>query len=174
MANAAGQVCFRPRKAVGVQRAHLHFDHLARFTTLHPGRPRQLAPEARIIVMTTYSGDVQALRALKAGAAGFLLKNSVRKELVDAIRIVWSGRRYLSAGIAAEIATHALDEPLTTREIEILRLIAGGDANKQVARKLGVTDETVKAYLKSIFAKLNVADRTHAVTLAAKRGIIEL
>src|SRR5262249_6109534 len=135
---------------------------------------RAQAPDARVIVMTTYAGDVQALRALKAGAQGFLLKNSVRKELVEAIRVVWSGRRYLSAGVAAEIAVHAVDDPLTSREVEILGLIAEGNSNKQIARKIGVTDETVKTYLKSIFVKLNVTDRTHAVTLAVKRGIIDL
>jgi DNA-binding NarL/FixJ family response regulator len=131
-------------------------------------------PKAQIIVMTTYAGDVQALRALRAGAAGYLLKNGVRKELLEAIEVVLSGRRYLSAGIAAEIAVHAVDEPLTSREIEILRLIAVGSTNKQIGRQVGLADETVKAYLKSIFAKLDVADRTHAVTLAVKRGFLEL
>lgn len=131
-------------------------------------------PKAKIIVMTTYAGDVQALRAMKAGAAGYLLKNGVRKELLEAIEVVLSGRRYLSAGIAAEIAVHAIDEPLTSREIEILRLIAVGSTNKQIGRQVGLADETVKAYLKSIFVKLDVADRTHAVTLAVKRGFLEL
>jgi DNA-binding NarL/FixJ family response regulator len=135
---------------------------------------RAKSPKAQIIVMTTYAGDVQALRALRAGAAGYLLKNAVRKELFEAIDIVLSGRRYLSAGIAAEIAVHAVDEPLTSREIEILRLIAVGSTNKQIGRQVGLADETVKAYLKSIFVKLDVADRTHAVTLAAKRGFLEL
>lgn len=135
---------------------------------------RGSAPDARIIVMTTYAGDVQALRALRAGAAGFLLKNSVRRELLEAIQVVHTGRRYLSAGVAAEIAVHAVDEPLTNREVDILRLVAEGNANKQIARRMGVAEDTVKANLKNIFAKLDVADRTHAVIQAAKRGIIEL
>lgn len=135
---------------------------------------RERFPKAQIIVMTTYAGDAQALRALKAGAAGYLLKNSVRKELLEAIHVVRSGRRYLSAGIAAEIAIHAVDEPLTKKEIDILRLIAVGRTNKEIGRQVGLADETVKAYLKSIFAKLDVTDRTHAVTLAVKRGFLEL
>ena len=132
---------------------------------------RSQSPKARIIVLTTYAGDT---RALKAGASGFLLKNSVRKDLLEAIQVVSSGRRYLPPDVATEIAVHAVDEPLTSREIDILRLIAQGKANKEIAHQIGVGEETVKAHLKSIFAKLDVADRTHAVTLAAKRGIIEL
>lgn len=134
---------------------------------------RREFPKARIIVLTTYAGDVQAAQALKAGAVGYLLKNSVRKELLDVIRTVHAGHRHLPAQIATEIAFHAYDEPLTGREVDILRLIAVGEANKQVARNLGIAEETVKAHLKNIFAKLDVADRTHAVTVAAKRGIIE-
>jgi len=135
---------------------------------------RSQSPKARIIVLTTYAGDTRALRALKAGASGFLLKNSVRKDLLEAIQVVSSGRRYLPPDVATEVAVHAVDEPLTSREIDILRLIAQGKANKEIAHQIGVGEETVKAHLKSIFAKLDVADRTHAVTLAAKRGIIEL
>jgi len=135
---------------------------------------RSQAPKACIIVMTTYAGDVRALSALKAGAMGFLLKNSVRKELLEAAKVVLSGRRYLPPDVATEIAVHAVDDPMTSREADILRLIADGLANKQIARRLGVAEETVKAHLKSIFVKLDVADRTHAVTLAAKRGIINL
>ncbi|HEY2049338.1 MAG TPA: response regulator transcription factor [Caulobacteraceae bacterium] len=131
-------------------------------------------PKARIIVLTTYAGDAQAMRALKAGAVGYLLKNSVRKELLDAIRAVHSGLHYLQAGVATEIAVHAVDDPLTAREIDILRLVAAGKGNKQIAHQLSVTEDTVKGHLKSAFAKLDVADRTHAVTVAAKRGIIEL
>jgi DNA-binding NarL/FixJ family response regulator len=130
--------------------------------------------KARIIVLTTYAGDAHAMRALKAGASGYLLKNSVRRELLDAIQTVHAGRRYLPADVATEIAVHVVDEPLTPREVDVLRLVAAGNANKQIARRLAVTEDTVKAYLKSTFAKLDVADRTHAVTVAAKRGIIEL
>jgi DNA-binding NarL/FixJ family response regulator len=131
-------------------------------------------PKARIIVLTTYAGDAQAMRALKAGAVGYLLKNSVRKELLDAIRAVHAGLRYLQADVSAEIALHAVDEPLTARETDILRLVAAGKGNKQIAHQLSVTEDTVKGHLKSAFAKLDVADRTHAVTVAAKRGIIEI
>lgn len=135
---------------------------------------RRQTPKARIIVMTTYFGDVLALRAMKAGASGFLLKTSVRRDLLEAMRVVNSGRRYLPPDVANEIAVHAVDEPLTMREIDILRLVASGSANRQIGHEMGVSEETVKAHMKSIFAKLGVADRTHAVTLAVKRGIIDL
>jgi DNA-binding NarL/FixJ family response regulator len=131
-------------------------------------------PDARIVVLTTYDGDTQAVRALKAGAIGYLLKSSLRTEMLDAIRNVHRGRRYLGREIADEIALHVVDEPLSDREVTILGFVAIGKSNKQVACELGLSEETVKAYLKAIFAKLNVADRTHAVTVAARRGIIEL
>jgi DNA-binding NarL/FixJ family response regulator len=131
-------------------------------------------PAARIVVLTTYEGDVQAVRALKAGAMGYLLKSSLRTEMLEAIHQVHEGRRYLHHHIAEEIALHIVDDPLTEREAAVLQLVAVGKANKQVAWELGVSEETVKAHLKVIFAKLDVADRTHAVTVAARRGIIEL
>ena len=131
-------------------------------------------PDARIVVLTTYDGDTQAVRALKAGAIGYLLKSSLRTEMLDAIHNVHRGRRHLGREIADEIALHVVDEPLSDREVTILKLVAIGKSNKQVASELGLSEETVKAYLKAIFAKLNVADRTHAVTVAARRGIIEL
>ncbi|HET9818745.1 MAG TPA: response regulator transcription factor [Rhodanobacteraceae bacterium] len=131
-------------------------------------------PDARIIVLTTYTGDAQAVRALKAGAAGYLLKSSLRTELMDAIRDVHRGHRHVTRDVADEIATHVVDETLSEREIAILRLVAIGKANKQVAAELGLSEETIKGHMKNIFAKLGVADRTHAVTLAARRGIIEL
>jgi DNA-binding NarL/FixJ family response regulator len=131
-------------------------------------------PTARIIVLTTYSGDAQALRALKAGAFGYLLKSALRKELLDTVRKVHSGLRHLPADIATEIALHAADDNLSEREIAVLRHVADGESNKRIGWRLSVSEETVKAHLKSIFAKLNVADRTHAVTVAARRGIIEL
>jgi DNA-binding NarL/FixJ family response regulator len=131
-------------------------------------------PGARIIVLTTYSGDVQAVRALKAGAIGYLLKSSLRTELIDAIHNVHRGQRHVHRDVADEIALHVVDEALTEREIAILRLVSIGKANKQVASELGLSEETVKGHLKSIFSKLDVADRTHAVTVAARRGIIEL
>ncbi len=131
-------------------------------------------PDARILVLTTYSGDVQAVRALKAGATGYLLKSSMRKELLDAIRDVHRGRRHLHRDVAGEIALHVIDEDLSEREVSVLQLVSVGKANKQIARDLGLSEETVKGYLKTIFAKLDVADRTHAVTVAARRGIIDL
>lgn len=131
-------------------------------------------PGARIIVLTTYAGDVQAVRALKAGAIGYLLKSSLRTELIDAIHNVHRGQRHVHRDVADEIARHVVDETLSDREIAILRLVAIGKANKQVAAELGLSEETVKGHLKSIFSKLDVADRTHAVTVAARRGIIEL
>lgn len=131
-------------------------------------------PQARIIVLTTYAGDVQAVRALRAGAAGYLLKRSLRTELVDAIRDVHRGQRHVHRDVAGEIAVHVADEPLSEREVAILRQVSIGHANKQIALRLGLSEETVKGHLKSIFAKLDVADRTHAVTVAVRRGIIEL
>lgn len=134
---------------------------------------RRLSPDARILVLTTYPGDAQALRALRAGAAGYLLKNCVRKELIDAIRAVHAGRRALSPDIAHELATHALDEPLTERELAVLRLVADGHPNKFIGWRLELSTDTIKAHLKSIFAKLDVDDRTHAVTVATRRGYLQ-
>jgi DNA-binding NarL/FixJ family response regulator len=131
-------------------------------------------PDARIVVLTTYKGDVQALRALKAGAAGYLLKSMLRKELLETIRAVHAGRRRIPPEIATEIAEHAADDALTEREIAVLRRVAVGGANKQVAVQLGISEETVKAHMKSILAKLSANDRTHAVTIALNRGIIEV
>jgi DNA-binding NarL/FixJ family response regulator len=131
-------------------------------------------PEARIIVLTTYPGDVQVFRALKAGARGYLLKGMLRKELPDTIRAVHAGQKRLSAEIAAEVAEHATDSKLTPREIEVLRLVADGKANKEIGALLSLTEVTVKSHVKNILGKLGVNDRTHAVTMALKRGIIDL
>jgi DNA-binding NarL/FixJ family response regulator len=131
-------------------------------------------PEARIIVLTTYAGDVQVVRALKAGARAFLLKGLLRKELLDTIRAVHLGQKRMSSEVAAEIAEHATDDALTPREIDVLRLIAGGNANKVIAALLSVTEETVKGHVKNILAKLGANDRTHAVTIGLKRGFIDL
>jgi DNA-binding NarL/FixJ family response regulator len=125
-------------------------------------------------VLTTYKGDVQAQRALRAGAVSYLLKGALRKELVDTIRAVHTGRRHIPADVAQEIALHTGEESLTGREVGVLRLVAEGRANKEIAREISVSEDTVKAHLKSIFSKLNVVDRTQAVTLAVRRGIIEL
>jgi len=131
-------------------------------------------PEARIIVLTTYKGDVQVLRALKAGARAYLLKGLLRKELLETIRAVYAGQRRIPPEVAAVLADHAVDEALTVREIDVLRLIAGGNANKLIGDQLSITEETVKGYVKSILSKLGASDRTHAVTVALKRGIIDL
>jgi DNA-binding NarL/FixJ family response regulator len=131
-------------------------------------------PDARIIVLTTYSGDAQAVRALKAGASGYLLKNMVRKQLAETIRSVHGGKKIIPPEIAVEMAEHHSDDSLTEREIEVLREVAAGNANKMVAQRLAVSEETVKAHMKNILSKLGANDRTHAVTIALKRGIIEI
>jgi DNA-binding NarL/FixJ family response regulator len=130
--------------------------------------------DARIIVLTSYAGDVQIFRAFKAGARAYLLKGLLRKELLETIRAVHAGQKRLAAEIAAEIAEHATDDALTPREIDVLRLIAGGNANKEIAAQLSLTEETVKGHIKNILAKLAANDRTHAVTIGLKRGIIDL
>jgi DNA-binding NarL/FixJ family response regulator len=131
-------------------------------------------PAARIIVLTTYKGDVQALRALKAGATGYLLKSALRKEMMDAIRTVFAGRPAIPAEIAMQIAEHVAADALSEREVEVLRCIARGAANKEVAFQLHISEETVKVHMKHILDKLAATDRTHAVTIALSRGIIEL
>jgi len=135
---------------------------------------RREARNARIIVFTTYEGDVQAAEALKAGAAAYLLKSSLRRELLGTIRDVHAGRRLIPHHIAQEIAFHAADDPLSERELEVLRLVADGHANKAIAWQMSLSDETVKGHMRSIFAKLDVGDRTQAVTVALRRGIITL
>ncbi|MCM3873152.1 MAG: response regulator transcription factor [Pyrinomonadaceae bacterium] len=131
-------------------------------------------PDARIIVLTTYSGDTQATRAFEAGAFGYLLKNMLRKELVETIRSVHGGRKRIPPEIAVEMAEHHMDDVLTNREIEVLKQVAEGNANKLIAVRLEISEETVKAHMKNILSKLNANDRTHAVTIALKRGIIEI
>ena len=131
-------------------------------------------PDAKIIVLTTYAGDTQILRALKAGAQAYLLKNTLHKELLETIRAVHTGKRTLSPEVSYQIAEHATDDALTPAEILVLRLIAGGNANKQIADQLSITEETVKSRVKCILSKLGANDRTHAVTIGLKRGIIEL
>ncbi len=132
------------------------------------------SPDARIIVLTTYDGDVQALRALQAGARAYLLKNLVHKELLETIRAVHAGRKMLSPHVSYELAEHATDDALTKGEIEVLRLIAGGNANKQIGDQLSITEDTVKGRVKNILSKLGAKDRTHAAMIGLKRGIIEL
>ncbi len=131
-------------------------------------------PHAKIIVLTTYAGDMQIRRALKAGAQAYLLKNTLHKELMETIRAVHAGRKALSPEASYEIAEHATDDALTPAEIAVLRLIAAGNANKQIADQLSITEETVKSRVKSILSKLGANDRTHAAMIGLKRGIIEL
>ena len=131
-------------------------------------------PGARIIVLTTYKGDVQVLLALKAGARAYLLKGLLRKELLETIRLVHSGQKRMPPEVATELAEHATDDALSLREIEVLRLVSGGNANKEIAAQLSITEETVKGHIKNILAKLGANDRTHAVTIGLKRGIIDL
>ena len=135
---------------------------------------RKEFPDARIIVLTTYRGDAQADRAFKAGAYGYLLKSMVRNELVETIRAVHSGRKRISPEMATELAEHHTDDALTEREIDVLRQLASGNANKIIADKLEISEETVKAHMRKILSKLAANDRTHAVAIALKRGIIEI
>jgi DNA-binding NarL/FixJ family response regulator len=131
-------------------------------------------PDARIVVLTTYEGDVHILRALKAGAQGYLLKNTLHSELLQTIRAVHGGKRGLSSEVSFQVAQHMHDETLSPAEIAVLRLISAGNANKQIADQLGVTEDTVKGRVKSILAKLDASDRTHAAIIGLKRGIIDL
>lgn len=131
-------------------------------------------PDARIIVLTTYTGDAQVVRALKAGARGYILKGHVHRELLETIRAVHAGQKRIPSDIAAELAEHATDDALTQREMEVLRLIAAGNSNKLIADQLSIGEATVKSHVTNILSKLGANDRAHAVTIGLKRGIIEL
>ena len=131
-------------------------------------------PDARIIVLTTHAGDFLVSRALKAGARAYLLKGSLRNELLETIRAVHAGQKRVSSEVAAEIAEHSTDDALTPREVDVLRLVAKGNANKEIAAQLSLTEETVKSHIRNILAKLEANDRTHAVAIGVKRGIIDL
>jgi DNA-binding NarL/FixJ family response regulator len=135
---------------------------------------RKEFPKARIVMLTTYKGDVQATQALAAGACGYLLKSTLRRDLIDTIRSVHAGQHRIPAEIAIAIAEHRADDTLTERELEVLRQVAAGNANKIVASHLSISEDTVKGHVKAILAKLGANDRTHAVTIALKRGIISL
>lgn len=137
-------------------------------------RIRNEFPDARIVVFTTYSGDVQVLRALRAGARGYILKGNVHKELLDTIRAVHSGQKRIPPEIAADLADHAADDELTQREIDVLMLIAAGNGNKQIADRLSIGEATVKSHVSNIMSKLGANDRAHAVTIGLQRGIIKL
>ena len=138
------------------------------------GRIHSEFPDARIIVLTTYTGDVQVVRALKAGARAYVLKGHVHRELLETIRAVHAGQKRIPPDIASELAEHAADDELTTREIEVLRLIAAGNSNKLIADQLSIGEATVKSHVTNILSKLGANDRSHAITIALKRGIIEL
>jgi DNA-binding NarL/FixJ family response regulator len=130
-------------------------------------------PEARVIVLTTYAGDVQALRALKAGARAYLLKDSLHKELLATIRAVHAGKKSMSPEVSFQLAEHATDDALTPAEVRVLRLIAEGNANKEIAAQLSTSEDTVKGQVRNILSKLDAKDRTHAAMIGLKRGIIE-
>lgn len=138
------------------------------------GALRSEFPNSKFIVVTTFPGDVQALQALKAGASGYLLKSSLGDELIDTIRTVHAGKRRIPPQIASEIGQYAADGSLTDREIEVLRRVAAGQSNKRIALELAVTESTIKAHIHSMLPKLNANDRTHAVTIALRRGILDL
>jgi DNA-binding NarL/FixJ family response regulator len=131
-------------------------------------------PEARIIVVTTFEGDVDLQRALQAGARAYLLKSMMRKELVETIRLVHAGKTRVASSVAAGLAEHFADDQLTPREIEVLELVATGNRNRDIAARLSIAEETVKVHVKNVIAKLGANDRTHAVTIAVRRGIIRL
>jgi DNA-binding NarL/FixJ family response regulator len=135
---------------------------------------RKEFPNARVVVLTTYGGDIQALRAFKAGAVGYLLKSMLRTELIDTIRLAHAGMRRIPPEIALELAEHAGDDILTTREIEVLRDVAKGSSNKVIAARLAISEHTVKGHLKNILSKLDASDRTHAVMIALKRGFLDI
>jgi DNA-binding NarL/FixJ family response regulator len=169
----------------GKQAIALFEEHLPDITLLDLGLPdihgveviktlRETHPDSRIIVLTTYVGDVQAIRALRAGASGYLLKATLRRDLLDSIRAVHAGLRHVQAEVATELAQHAADQSLTEREIEVLKLIAKGCANKIVADRLNISEDTVKGHVRNILSKLKANDRTHAVTIALSRGFFEI
>lgn len=135
---------------------------------------RGVSPHARIIVLTTYSGDARAQKALRAGARAYTLKNHARRDLLDTIRRVHSGYKYIDPEIAGQIAEHSGEDGLTPRELQILTLVAGGRSNKWIAHELAISEDTVKGHVSNILSKLNANDRTHAVTLAIKRGVIHI
>jgi DNA-binding NarL/FixJ family response regulator len=135
---------------------------------------RETHPDARIIVLTTYLGDVQAIRALRAGASGYLLKATLRRDLLDSIRAVHGGLRHVQAEVATELGQHAAEQSLTEREVEVLKLIAKGCSNKAVADRLNISEDTVKGHVRNILSKLKANDRTHAVTIALHRGFFEI
>jgi DNA-binding NarL/FixJ family response regulator len=134
---------------------------------------RQEFPSAKVIVLTTYSGDVQAVRALKAGAVGYLLKSMLRSELLETIRAVYAGRRRIQPEVAAGVADYIAADALSQREIEVVRCVASGQSNKIIADELAISEDTVKGHMKNILSKLGANDRTHAALIAIKRGFLD-
>lgn len=165
-----------------IEKFRLHRPDVTLMDVLMPGRNgieairciKNEFPNARIIVLTTYTGDAQVVRALRAGAQGYILKGHVHRELLETIRAVHAGKKRIPPDIASEVAEHATDDELTTREIDVLRLIADGKSNKQIADQLLIGEATVKSHVTNILSKLAANDRAHAVTIGLKRGIIEL
>jgi len=135
---------------------------------------RELQPAARVIILTTYSGDIQVLRAMKAGAQGYLVKNLLHKDLLATIRAVHAGQKMMSPAVATEVATYSAEDALTSREVDVLRFLANGCANKEIAYQLSISEDAIKSRVKNILMKLHANDRTHAVTIGLRRGIIEL
>jgi DNA-binding NarL/FixJ family response regulator len=135
---------------------------------------RELQPAARVIILTTYSGDTQVLRAMKAGAQGYLVKNLLHKDLLATIRAVHAGQKMMSPAVATEVATYSAEDALTSREVDVLRFLANGCANKEIAYQLSISEDAIKSRVKNILMKLHANDRTHAVTIGLRRGIIEL
>lgn len=171
--------------ASGAEAIELHQQHAPHVTLVDLALPdmsgvdviqaiRARAPRARFVVLTTFRGDVQALRALKAGATGYLLKSMLRKDLLDTIRTVHAGGKYIPPEISSDIAAYAAGETLSDREIEVLTWVAEGSSNKVVAIRLGISEDTVKNHMRAILAKLGASDRTHAVTIAIRRGFLDL
>lgn len=185
LVNAQPDMALIAQAATGHEALKLFRQHLPDITLMDLQMPdmngieaisgiRSEFPDARIIVLTTYTGDVQVVRALRAGARGYLLKGSVHTDLVETIRAVHAGHKRVPADIAADLAEHAGEEELTPRELDVLRLIAKGNANKEIAAQLCLAEETVKSHVTRILGKLSANDRTHAVTIGLQRGIIEL
>jgi len=171
--------------ATGAEAIEQHRKHGPDVTLIDLGLPdmsgidvitaiRQRDPRARFVVLTTFRGDVQAVRALKAGAAGYLLKSMLRKDLLETIRTIHRGGKHIPPDISLEIATHVSDDALSEREVEVLRWVAEGYSNKLVARQLGISEETVKNHVRGLLSKLDARDRTHAVTIAIRRGYLDL